>query len=134
MFSGVILNVGIWVSLRWLSFCWVLVCWLLSCRVSDVHLNEQFFYCNAECHILKVLSWAMMSVILQSVVMLRVITLSVIQCQWGFVTHKMAVPVPSISCCVFNYHNKFYQVQNALAFNRDMCCHQALSLRLLPFH
>jgi hypothetical protein len=48
--------------------------------MSDVHLNEQLFYCNAECHILKGLCKAMMSVILQSVVMLRVITLSVIQC------------------------------------------------------
>jgi hypothetical protein len=31
----------------------------------------------------------------------------------------MAVPVPSISCCVLNHHNIFYQIQNALAFNWD---------------
>ncbi len=46
----------------------------------------------------------------------------------------MAVPVPSISCCVLNHHNLFYQIQNALAFNRDTCCHLALCLRLVPFH
>ncbi len=38
--------------------------------------------------------------------------------QWGSVTHQMAVPVPSIRCCVLNNHNLFYQIQNALAFNR----------------
>ncbi len=53
---------------------------------------------------------------------------------WGSVNHQMAEPVPSISCCVLNYHNLFYQIQNALAFNQDTCCHLALSLRLLPFH
>ncbi len=46
----------------------------------------------------------------------------------------MAVPVPSISCCVLNHHNLLYQIQNALALNWDMCCHLALCLRLLPFH
>jgi hypothetical protein len=46
----------------------------------------------------------------------------------------MAVPVPSISCCVLNHHNLFYQIQSALAFNRDTCCHLALCLLLLPFH
>ena len=35
----------------------------------------------------------------------------------------MAAAVPSISCCVLNHHNLFYQIQNALAFNRDTCCH-----------
>ncbi len=54
--------------------------------------------------------------------------------KWGSVTHQMAVPVPSISCCVLNHHNLFYQIQNALPFNRDTCCHLALCLRLLPFH
>jgi hypothetical protein len=50
------------------------------------------------------------------------------------VIHQMAVPVPSISCCVLNHHNLFYQMQSVLAFNWDMCCHLALCLRLLPFH
>ncbi len=36
--------------------------------------------------------------------------------QWGSVTRQMAVPVPSINCCVLNCHNLFYQIQNALAF------------------
>ncbi len=54
--------------------------------------------------------------------------------QWGSVTHQMAVPLQSISYCLFNHHNLFYQIQNALAFNRDMCCHLALCLQLLPFH
>ncbi len=45
----------------------------------------------------------------------------------------MAVPVPSISCCVLNHHNLFYQIQNALAFNRNMCCHLVLCLWFLPF-
>jgi hypothetical protein len=54
--------------------------------------------------------------------------------EWVSVTHQMAVPVPSISCCVLNHHNLFYQIQNALAFNRDTCCHLALCLWLLPFH
>ncbi len=53
--------------------------------------------------------------------------------QWGSVTHKMAVPVPSISCCVLNHQNLFYHIQNR-AFNRDTCCHLVLRLRLLPFH
>ncbi len=39
----------------------------------------------------------------------------------------------SISCCILNHHNLFYQIQNALAFNRDMCCHLALCSQLLPF-
>jgi hypothetical protein len=46
----------------------------------------------------------------------------------------MAVPVPSISCCVLNEHDLFYQIENALAFNWDRCCHLALCLRFLPFH
>ncbi len=54
--------------------------------------------------------------------------------KWGSVIPQMAVPVPSISCCVLIHHNLFYQIQNALAFNRDTCCHLALCLRLLPFH
>ncbi len=54
--------------------------------------------------------------------------------KWGSVTHQMAVPVPHISCCVLNHHNLFYQIQNALAFNWDTCCHIALCLQLLPFH
>ncbi len=36
----------------------------------------------------------------------------------GSVTHQMALPVSSISCCVFNRNDFFYQEQNALAFNR----------------
>jgi hypothetical protein len=54
--------------------------------------------------------------------------------QWGSVIHQMAAPVPSMSCCVLNHRNLFYPIQNALAFNQDMCCHLALCLRLLPFH
>jgi hypothetical protein len=54
--------------------------------------------------------------------------------QWGSVTHQMTVPVPSISCCVLNHIHLFYQIQNALAFNRDKCCHLVLFLQLLPFH
>ncbi len=50
----------------------------------------------------------------------------------GSVTHQKAVPVPSISCCVLNHHNLFYQIQNALPFNRDTCCHLAHCLQLLP--
>jgi hypothetical protein len=46
----------------------------------------------------------------------------------------MAVPAPSISCCVLNHNNLFYQIQNVLAFNCDTCCPLALCLRLLPFH
>ncbi len=43
--------------------------------------------------------------------------------QWGSFTHQMAVPVPSMSCCVLNHHNLFYQIQNALAFHWDLCYH-----------
>ncbi len=50
------------------------------------------------------------------------------------VTHQMPIPVPSISCCVLNHHNLFYQRKNALAFNQDTCCHLALCFLLLPFH
>jgi hypothetical protein len=46
----------------------------------------------------------------------------------------MAVPVPSKSCCVLNHDNLFYQIQNALAFKQDMCCHLVLCLQLLRFH
>ncbi len=46
----------------------------------------------------------------------------------------MAVPFKSKSCCILNYHNLFYQIQNALTFNWDMCCHLVLCLWLLPFH
>ncbi len=46
----------------------------------------------------------------------------------------MAVTVPSISCCVLNHHILFYQIENALAFNRDTCWHLTLCLRLLPFN
>jgi hypothetical protein len=52
----------------------------------------------------------------------------------GSVTHQMVVPVPSISCSTFNNHNLFYHEQNALAFNRDRCCHLVLSLQLMSFH
>ncbi len=52
--------------------------------------------------------------------------------KWGYVTHQMAVPVPSISSCVLNHHNLFYQIHKAPAFNWDTCCHLALCLWLLP--
>jgi hypothetical protein len=54
--------------------------------------------------------------------------------QWDSVTHQMAVPVPSISCCVLNHHNLVYQIQDALAFYPDTCCNLALFLWMLPFH
>ncbi len=66
--------------------------------------------------------------------MLRALGLTNWKRQWGSVTHKMAVPVPNISCCILNHHNLFYQIQNALAFNRDTCCNLVLCLRLLPLH
>ncbi len=56
-----------------------------------------------------------------TLVMLRMIYFQ--ETQLGSVTHQMAVPVPSISCCVLNHLNWFYQIHNALAFNQDMCCH-----------
>ncbi len=59
--------------------------------------------------------------------------LSLIMSLAGSVPHQMAVPVPSISCCVLKHHNLFYQIHNALAFNQDTCCHLALCLQLLPF-
>jgi hypothetical protein len=46
----------------------------------------------------------------------------------------MAVPVSSISCCVLNQYNLFCQLQNALPFNWDTCCHLVLCLLLLSFH
>ncbi len=46
----------------------------------------------------------------------------------------MAVPVPSISCCVFNNNDLFYQEPNELAFNRDTCCHLVICLRLIGSH
>jgi len=54
--------------------------------------------------------------------------------QWGSVTQQMALPVPSISCCVLNHHNLFNQIENALAFYRETCCHLVLCYWLLPFH
>ncbi len=47
-------------------------------------------------------------------------------------THQMAVPVPSINCCVLNHHNLFYHIQNALVFNWDMCWHLAVASFPLP--
>ncbi len=41
---------------------------------------------------------------------------------------------PKYKLLCFKHHNLFYQIQNALAFNRDICCHLALCLQLLPFH
>ncbi len=54
--------------------------------------------------------------------------------KWGSVTHQIAVPVPSLRCCVLNHYNLFNQIQNVLAFNWDTSCHLALCLQLLPFH
>ncbi len=54
--------------------------------------------------------------------------------QWGSVIHKMEVPVQSISSWDLKHHNLFFQIQNALAFNWDTCCHLTLSLPLLRFH
>jgi len=54
--------------------------------------------------------------------------------QWGSVNHQMAIPVPSISCCVFNNNNFFYQEPNELAFNWDACCHLVICLRLIASH
>ena len=55
-------------------------------------------------------------------------------CQWGSVTHQMAVPVPSISWCVSYQLKEICNEKNALAFNRDRCCHLVLCLQLIPFH
>ena len=46
----------------------------------------------------------------------------------------MAVPVPSISCCVFNNNDFFYQEPNELAFNWDTCCHLVICLQLIASH
>ncbi len=46
----------------------------------------------------------------------------------------MAVPVPSISCCIFNNNDFFYQEPNELAFNWDTCCHLVICLRLIASH
>jgi hypothetical protein len=35
---------------------------------------------------------------------------------------------------VFYNHNFFYQYQNALSFNWDMCCHLMLCFWLIIFH
>jgi hypothetical protein len=34
----------------------------------------------------------------------------------------------------FNNNDFFYQEQNELAFNRDMCCHLVICLRLIASH
>jgi len=54
--------------------------------------------------------------------------------QWGSVNHQMAVPVPSISCCIFNNNDFFYQELNELAFNWDTCCHLVICLQLIASH
>ena len=54
--------------------------------------------------------------------------------KWGSVNHQMAVPVPSISCCIFNNKDFFYQEQNELAFNRDTCCHLVICWLLIASH
>ncbi len=54
--------------------------------------------------------------------------------QWGSVNHQMAVPVPSVSCCVFNNNYSFYQEPNELAFNRDTCCYLVICLQLIASH
>ncbi len=46
----------------------------------------------------------------------------------------MAVPVPSISCCIFNNNDFFYQEPNELFFNRDTCCHLVICLQLIASH
>ncbi len=51
--------------------------------------------------------------------------------QWGSVNHQMAVPVPSISCCVFNNNDFCCQELNELAFNWDTCCHLVICLQLI---
>jgi hypothetical protein len=53
-------------------------------------------------------------------------------CQSGSGSHQMAVPVQSISFCIFN-NQFFFQVQNALAFNQDNGCHLVLCLLLIIF-
>ncbi len=55
-------------------------------------------------------------------------------CQWGTVNHQMAVPVPSINCCVYNNNYYFFQEQNELAFNWDTCCHLVICLQLIASH
>ncbi len=55
-------------------------------------------------------------------------------CEWVSVNHQMAVPVPSISFCVFNNNDFFYQEPNELAFNRDTSCHLVICLRLIASH
>jgi hypothetical protein len=46
----------------------------------------------------------------------------------------MALPVSSISCCVSQHLTKRFTQRNAIAFNRDRCCHLALCLWLILFH
>jgi hypothetical protein len=43
----------------------------------------------------------------------------------------MAVPVPSISCCVSQQLKFFCKEKNALAFNWNRCCHLVLCLQLI---
>ncbi len=62
------------------------------------------------------------------------LSLNLLNSQWASVNHQMAVPVPSMSCCVFNSNYFFYQEPNELAFNRDTCCHLVICLWLIASH
>jgi len=46
----------------------------------------------------------------------------------------MAVPVPSISCCVLNNNDFCCQEPNELAFNWDTCCHLVICFQLIASH
>jgi hypothetical protein len=108
---------------------------LHPCLLGDLlHGAFHNIFCRLDLSLINVYNWiGIGKFLLRGLWWIRWLALAVFY-QWGSITHQMAVPVPSISCCVLNQHNIFYQVQNALAFNWDMCCLLALYLRLLPFH
>ncbi len=60
--------------------------------------------------------------------------LTTIYGQYCSITHQMALPITSISCCISYQLNIFYKEWKALAFNRDGCCHLMLCLGLILFH
>ncbi len=73
----------------------------------------------------------------------RLLNLSVVQLKHKALSHvsmRRCHPPdgstsPKYKLLCFKLENHlFCQIKNALAFNRDTCCHLVLCLRLLPFH
>ncbi len=81
-----------------------------------------------------VLSVVMLNMVMLSVIMLNVVMPNVVTPPMRLCHPPGGSTSPKYKLLCFITSKKKCKEKNALAFNRDRCCHLVLCLQLIPFH